>query len=88
MNQPIGPTIKCPECGFFHPTVKGGCPIAKEENRFTESGLEKKSITEFLSTAEKIILSKGTNISKKQKEFFIILTKSFYELVDEIIKSI
>ena len=87
-GRPLGPSVKCPECGYFHPIDKDGCPIARAEAEYTKSGVAKKDIETFLSQAKNIIMSKGSKISKNQEKFFTILTKTFYELVEQVIKTL
>lgn len=87
-GRPLGPSTKCPECGYLHPPSKDGCPIAKTEAEYTKSGISKAKIENFLSQSRNIILSKGSKISKNQEKFFSVLTNVFYELVEQVIKTI
>lgn len=60
----------CKECGYVHPPVSGGCPVAREKKKTEESGLSADEMTKFFSNLRSIILSKSSIIKKDPEKFY------------------
>jgi len=76
---------RCKECGLMHPPVPGGCPMAKEKKKLTESGIPEEKIRNFLNQLKSVILSKSSKIAKNPEKFFSEFLIKSLEQIDEII---